>query len=366
MARPLSDPSTFPGNHIVSISQFTSPASVDYVCEVGELMSAIVERRGGCELLKHRVLANVFYEPSTRTSCSFASAMARLGGSVLQVSESTSSAVKGETLGDSVKALACYSDVVVLRHPAKGSAQEASLACPVPLLNAGDGVGEHPTQALLDYATIRRELGRVAGITVTLVGDLKNGRTVHSLARLLALCGVGKINYVAPREYGVIAVCDSCPLFSRACFPTPAPPLLTHHLPPSRTTAELSMPEAIRSEVAAAGIAQESFDTLDTVIPATDVLYVTRVQKERFADLGEYEALKLRYVVTAATLATAKQRMVVMHPLPRVGEIAEEVDADPRAAYFRQMRVGLYVRMALLALCLGVSKEQVQGVVAAL
>ena len=126
------------------------------------------------------------------------------------------------------------------------------------------------------------------------------------------------------------------------------------------------MPEAIRSEVAAAGIAQESFDTLDAVIPATDVLYVTRVQKERFADLGEYEALKLRYVVTPATLVGAKQRMVVMHPLPRVGEIAEEVDADPRAAYFRQMRVGLYVRMALLALCLGVTKEQVQGVVATL
>ena len=211
-ARPIGGPSDFTGNHVVSINQFTSRASVEYLCDVAELMGKIVEGSGGCELLKHRVLANVFYEPSTRTSCSFASAMQRLGGSVLQVSESTSSAAKGETLGDSVKALACYSDAVVLRHPAKGSALEASIACPVPLLNAGDGVGEHPTQALLDYATIRRELGRVEGLTVTLVGDLKNGRTVHSLARLLALCAVSKLNYVAPREWRVCTFSAFLPL----------------------------------------------------------------------------------------------------------------------------------------------------------
>jgi carbamoyl-phosphate synthase/aspartate carbamoyltransferase len=198
-ARPIATPADFARNHVISIQQFTSPAAVAFLCDVSELMAAIVTRRGGCDLLQRRVLANVFYEPSTRTSCSFASAMQRLGGSVLQVNESTSSAAKGETLGDSVRALACYADAVVLRHPARGSAAEGSTACPVPLLNAGDGVGEHPTQALLDFACIRQELGRVAGLTVTLVGDLTNGRTVHSLARLLALCGVGKINYVAPR-----------------------------------------------------------------------------------------------------------------------------------------------------------------------
>ena len=199
-ARPFAGASDFSGNHLISIQQLETPAAVAFLCEVATLMAAIVDSRGGCELLKHRVLASVFYEPSTRTSCSFASAMQRLGGSVLQVSESTSSAAKGETLGDSVRALACYADAVVLRHPAKGSAAEASAACPVPLLNAGDGVGEHPTQALLDLFCIRRELGSVEGLTVTLVGDLANGRTVHSLARLLALCGVAKINYVSPSE----------------------------------------------------------------------------------------------------------------------------------------------------------------------
>ena len=198
-ARPISSPADFPGNHIISIAQFSTPAMVDFVCDVADLMAAISAKRGGCDLLRHRVLANVFYEPSTRTSCSFASAMARLGGSVLQVSESTSSAAKGETLGDATRALACYADAVVLRHPAVGAAAEASAASPVPVLNAGDGVGEHPTQALLDLATIRRELGGVAGATVTMVGDLKHGRTVHSLARLLALCGVKHVNYVAPR-----------------------------------------------------------------------------------------------------------------------------------------------------------------------
>jgi carbamoyl-phosphate synthase/aspartate carbamoyltransferase len=237
-ARPIAAPSAaaFAGNHVISIQQFTSPAAVEFLCGVAELMARIVDARGGggCHLLQHRVLANVFYEPSTRTSCSFASAMQRLGGSVLQVSESTSSAAKGETLGDSVRALACYADAVVLRHPARGSAAEASAACPVPLLSAGDGVGEHPTQALLDLFCIRRELGRVAGLTVTLVGDLANGRTVHSLARLLALCGVGKIIYVAPRAW------RAPPLAPTPVAPPRSPPLHTSPLPPPPPHAPLS------------------------------------------------------------------------------------------------------------------------------
>jgi aspartate carbamoyltransferase len=225
-ARPIGHPADFANNHIISISQFQNAGVVQFVCDVAGLMARIAGERGGCELLKHRVLANVFYEPSTRTSCSFASAMQRLGGTVLQVAESSSSAAKGETLGDSVRALACYSEVVVLRHPAKGAAAEASAACPVPLLNAGDGVGEHPTQALLDFCTIHSELGGVAGATVTLVGDLKHGRTVHSLARLLALCGVKKVNYVAPRACAPGALVHTPHLPFLRVNPPPPPYLL--------------------------------------------------------------------------------------------------------------------------------------------
>lgn len=204
----------------------------------------------------------------------------------------------------------------------KGSAAEASAACPVPVLNAGDGVGEHPTQALLDVLTMQGELGKLEGIHVVLVGDLKNGRTVHSLSRLLALYPGVRLTYVAPPE--------------------------------------LAMPEGIVQELQGRGVQQVTAQALDdSVVASADVIYVTRVQKERFPDPAEYERLKHAYVVTADTLSKAKERMVVMHPLPRVGEIAVEVDADPRAAYFRQMQYGLYLRMALLALVLGKSKEMV-------
>lgn len=246
------------------------------------------------------------------------------GSHPTRILQSTSSAVKGETLSDTAKCLGCYCDAVVLRHPVKGSAAEASSACPVPVLNAGDGVGEHPTQALLDVYTMRAELGKLEGLSVTLVGDLKNGRTVHSLSRLLSLWPGVTLTYVAPPE--------------------------------------LNMPEAVVKELQEAGVVQKTADALDdAIIAGTDVLYVTRVQKERFADPAEYERLKHVYVVSPSTLAAAKSRMIIMHPLPRVGEIAVEVDADPRAAYFRQMQYGLYVRMALLALVLGVPAAQVHA-----
>lgn len=228
--------------------------------------------------------------------------------------------MKGETLSDTIKALQCYGDALVLRHPQQGAAATASAATTKPVLNAGDGVGEHPTQALLDFYTIVAELGRVEGLTVTMVGDLKHGRTVHSLARLLALFGA-TLHYVSP--------------------------------------AELSMPSYVTEELAGRGVSQTAHTTLDAVIATTDVLYVTRVQKERFASAEEYERLKHVYIITPAVMAKAQAKMVVMHPLPRVGEIEEAVDADPRAAYFRQMQYGLYIRMALLALVLGVTKEQV-------
>jgi aspartate carbamoyltransferase len=260
-------------------------------------------------------MASLFYEPSTRTSSSFTSAMERLGGSVIPINEVRYSSVsKGESLPDTVRTLECYADVIVLRHPEVGSAALAAQYARKPVINAGDGIGEHPTQALLDLFTIVEELDQVDGLTVTLLGDLKYGRTVHSLARLLSLYDV-RLNYVAPDL--------------------------------------LRMPAEVIEELDQKGIPQAEHEALDAVLPESDVIYVTRVQKERFADPEEYEAVKGTYVITPETLAWAKERMILMHPLPRVGEISMEVDDDPRAAYFRQMEYGLYVRMALLAMVLG-------------
>ena len=240
--------------------------------------------------------------------------MARCGGQVITVNTLRSSVAKGETLADTVRTLGCYGDVIVLRHPAVGSSQEAAKFSPVPILNAGDGIGEHPTQALLDVFTIREELGTVNGLTVTLVGDLKNGRTAHSLVRLLCLYGV-TLNYVSP--------------------------------------ASLAMPREVVRDVGKTGLNQYETTNLDDVIGSTDVLYVTRVQKERFASVEEYNAVKGSYVIDNDVLARAKPDTIVLHPLPRVDEIDPEVDFDiKRAAYFRQMRCGLFVRMALLAMVL--------------
>jgi aspartate carbamoyltransferase len=225
-----------------------------------------------------------------------------------------SSVSKGETLPDTVRTLECYSDVIVLRHPETGAAAKAARYLRKPLINAGDGAGEHPTQALLDLFTIQAEVGRLDGLTVTMLGDLKYGRTVHSLARLLRLYGA-RLNYVSPEI--------------------------------------LRMPPALQTELQAAGVAQHEFRSLDEVLPQSDVLYVTRVQKERFENADEYEQVKDAYVITPDTLKQAKETLVLMHPLPRVHEISLDVDEDPRAAYFRQMEYGLYVRMALLAMVLG-------------
>ncbi len=306
----------FYGKDILSVKQFTR-ADLEYIFGVAHEMREMVQRVGTFDLLKGKILANLFYEPSTRTSSSFTSAMERLGGSVIPINEVRYSSVsKGESLPDTVRTLECYADVIVLRHPEVGASALAAQYASKPIINAGDGVGEHPTQALLDLFTIVEELGEVDGLTVTMLGDLKYGRTVHSLARLLSLYTV-KINYVSP--------------------------------------AVLRMPPEIIAEIAEKGIPQKEYETLDPVLPETDVLYVTRVQKERFEDLLEYDKVKDAYVITAETMKAAKERMIVMHPLPRVGEISMEVDQDPRAAYFRQMEYGLYVRMALLAMVLGKS-----------
>jgi aspartate carbamoyltransferase len=313
---PFGDHRTAPfyGRDILSVKQFNRQ-ELDYIFGVAHEMREMVQRIGTFDLLKGKILANLFYEPSTRTSSSFTSAMERLGGSVIPINEVRYSSVsKGESLPDTVRTLECYADVIVLRHPEVGASALAAKYARKPIINAGDGVGEHPTQALLDLFTILEELQRVDGLTVTMLGDLKYGRTVHSLARLLALFRV-QINYVSPDI--------------------------------------LRMPAEIITELKEQGVPQAEYASLDPVIAETDVLYVTRVQKERFEDLEDYEKVKGAFVITPNTLRQAKEHMIVMHPLPRVGEISMEVDDDPRAAYFRQMEYGLYVRMALLAMVLG-------------
>ncbi|KAG8914414.1 hypothetical protein FRC01_004090 [Tulasnella sp. 417] len=233
--------------------------------------------------------------------------MKRCGGEVLQINPDRSSVQKGETLADTIRTVGCYADAIVLRHPAVGSVQSAAKYSPVPVINAGDGIGEHPTQALLDVYTIRSELGTVNGKTITLLGDLKNGRTVHSLVVLLSFYSV-RLNFVAP---------------------------------PS-----LKMPESVVHAAKRAGIPVHQCESLDEVLGETDVLYVTRVQQERFENKQEWEAVKDAYVINHAVMARAKEDMIVMHPLPRVNEIDPEVDFDSRrAVYFRQMRYGLFARI---------------------
>jgi aspartate carbamoyltransferase len=304
----------FYGKDILSVKQFDRN-DLNYIFGVAHEMREMVARVGSFDLLKGKILANLFYEPSTRTSSSFTSAMERLGGSVIPINEVTySSVTKGESLPDTIRTLECYADVIVIRHPEVGSAALAGAYASKPVINAGDGIGEHPTQALLDLFTIVEELGEVDGLTVTMVGDLKYGRTVHSLSRLLSLYNV-KLNYVSPDI--------------------------------------LNMPPEVLAELHEKGIPQAEFDTLEAAFGESDVVYVTRVQKERFAEPEDYEKVKGSYVINAETMTRAKEQMIVMHPLPRVGEISMDVDQDPRAAYFRQMEYGLYVRMALLAMVLG-------------
>ena len=303
------------GMDVLSVEQFDREM-LRYIFSRAREMREMVERIGEVDLLKGNVLTCLFYEPSTRTSSSFIAAMERLGGAVIPITQGVqfSSVSKGETLADTVRTLEQYSDAIVLRHPQIGSAKLAADYARVPVINAGDGAGEHPTQALLDLFTIREELGQVDGLNVAMVGDLRNGRTVHSLTKLLLHFDVS-LRFVSPEI--------------------------------------LRLPLNIMNEVRDQGVdARETHDVAD-VIENADVLYVTRVQKERFADLTQYEEVKDLYEITPELMDRAKDNMVIMHPLPRVGEIHYTVDDDPRAAYFRQVQNGMYIRMALLAAVLG-------------
>jgi len=245
--------------------------------------------------------------------------MLRLGGSVVAINDvSKSSVSKGETLEDTMRSLECYSDVIVMRHPEIGSADKASRVLKIPLLSGGDGAGEHPTQALLDMYTIVRECGKLDGLTITMLGDLKHGRTVHSLAKALKKFRV-KLNFVSP-EF-------------------------------------LKMPSNLLDDLRNSHVECVEYSSLHSCLAETDVLYVTRVQKERFSDLDEYERACAGYAITPELLSDfhAKESLRILHPLPRVNEIDVRVDTDERAAYFRQMRYGLFARMAVIALALGKS-----------
>ncbi|XP_065090422.1 multifunctional protein r [Ochlerotatus camptorhynchus] len=302
------------GKHVLSVDMF-SKEHLNEIFNVATTMRGRVQKdRPLDDLLRGKVMASVFYEVSTRTCCSFAAAMQRLGGRVIYMDETSSSVKKGETLEDSIQVMSGYADVVVLRHPEPGAVSRAAHHCRKPLINAGDGIGEHPTQALLDIFTIREEIGTVNGLTIAMVGDLKHGRTVHSLARLLTLYNVN-LYYVCPENLG--------------------------------------MPKDVVHFVNSKGIHQWSCNALEEVIDKVDVLYMTRIQRERFGSEEEYKASCGRLVLTPQIMTRAKRRMIVMHPLPRVFEISKEIDIDPRAAYFRQAEYGMYVRMALLAMVLG-------------
>jgi len=296
---------------VLRADQF-SIEEIDLILETAAGYERALEAGEILEDMRGKVLSTLFYEPSTRTRLSFEAAMLRLGGRVVSVAEAkSSSASKGESLHDTIKTVEGYADVIVLRHPQVGSAAEAAAATDTPVLNAGDGAGQHPTQSLLDLYTILKEQGKVDGLTVALAGDLKNGRTVHSLADLLSNYDV-RFVFVAP----------------------PA----------------LKMPGEIVDRLRAKGIDVEETDDLAAALPSCDVLYMTRIQRERFEDPAEYDRLKDAYVLTRAILEPAKASLTIMHPLPRVNEIATDVDELPGAAYFRQAANGVPIRMALLSL----------------
>lgn len=303
------------GRSLVHINDLTVQ-EMEHVLDVAEKMVPVAEGKQRLRVGEGKVLATLFFEPSTRTRLSFEAAMARLGGSSLGFAEPKStSAAKGETLADTIRVTSQYADIIAMRHPQEGAARLAQKFSRVPVVNGGDGAGQHPTQTLLDLFTIQREKGQVGKQRVALVGDLKYGRTVHSLATGLA-------------RFGAEMVCVA---------------------PPS-----LQMPKEHIEHLKHEGARVETTSKLEDVVGTADVLYVTRIQKERFPDLEEYKKVANIYQIDAELLAKAKRSAIVMHPLPRVGEIAPEVDATPHAKYFHQAFYGVPVRMAILGLILGV------------
>jgi aspartate carbamoyltransferase len=293
--------------NIVSVLQFTKEHVIHYIQKAARF------KRDGPDRLLDKTIINLFYEPSTRTSCSFQAAAIKLGCKIISMTDKYSSVEKGESLEDTIKTINYYGDAIVLRHPEKGSSERAARVSKIPIINAGDGNGEHPTQALLDIFTIHEELysrniylesETREPITVTFLGDLKNSRTIHSLIHLLALFPRIKFIYVSPES--------------------------------------LEMPQ----EIDKLNVEQRVM-TLEEAIVVSDVLYATRIQKERFASEEEYLSINT-YCIDSEMMTKAKENMILMHPLPRLKEVSVEVDSDPRAVYFKQVENGVFMRMAIL------------------
>ena len=295
--------------HIIESQQF-SRALLEELFVLADDMKSQPHRYAG--RLKGQLMAALFYEPSTRTRLSFEAAMLRLGGRTMGTDNARefSSAAKGETIEDTVRIVSGYSDVIVLRHYEEGAARRAAAVSSVPVINAGDGPGQHPTQALLDLYTIRDEIGHVDGIRIAMVGDLANGRTVRSLTYLLSKFRDIRVSFVAPSQ--------------------------------------VAMRQDIKDHLDEHRVPWTETQDLDAVLPQVDVVYQTRIQKARFPDGASYLAVKGIYRIDARAMSMLQKTAIVMHPLPRVDEISPEIDSDPRAAYFRQARNGMYIRMALL------------------
>ena len=301
----------FAGKDIVSIRDFTRD-EIDHILKTTDRVEPLA--RKGSDMLRGKILATAFFEPSTRTRLSFESAMYRLGGTCIGFADPKAASVeKGENLADTVRVIENYADALVIRHPLEGAARLAAEFSSVPVINAGSGAEEHPTQALLDLYTMKREKGTIDGLTVGFVGDLRYGRTVHSLAYALAQYNV-KLHLIAPEQ--------------------------------------LRMRKDVLVEIDKRIHVEESTD-LTKALPDLDVIYMTRIQKERFPDLAEYEKVKGSYKLGVAELASAKAGAIVLHPLPRVDEISPEVDGTPHAKYFKQVWYGLLTRMTLISLVLG-------------
>lgn len=302
------------GRHLLDPTDF-SPEELDEIFDFADqIIQSPVQFSHLCDT---KLLATLFYEPSTRTRFSFESAMLRLGGKVVGFSEPGSSSVaKGESVADTVRTVGCYVDIIAMRHPKEGAPRIAAQYSPVPVINAGDGGHLHPTQTLTDLLTIRSVKKNLGGLTIGCCGDLKFGRTVHSLIKAMSRYPGNRFVLISPKE--------------------------------------LRVPAYVTADLAAKGITFTEVERLDEAIGDLDILYMTRVQKERFFNEEDYVRLKDVYILDNAKMSHARSDMIVMHPLPRVGEIAYEVDNDPRAYYFRQARFGMFVRMALIAKLLGV------------
>lgn len=304
----------FKGRDITSIEDFTRE-EIDWILDVSKTMEPLAAK--GSDMLKGKILANIFFEPSTRTRLSFEAAMLKLGGSSIGFADAESSSIKkGENLADTIRTVENYADIIALRHPFEGAAKLAAEFAKIPIINAGSGSEEHPTQALIDLYTIQKEKQKIDGLKIAMLGDLRYGRTVHSLAYALSLYNI-ELTLVSPES--------------------------------------LRMQQEVLRSIQDKILVTETRD-LEKTIAQTDVLYVTRIQKERFPDQAEYTKVKGTYRVDLKTLSNAKKDLIILHPLPRVDEIVPEVDSTPQARYFQQVWNGIVVRMALLALVLGATK----------